>query len=220
MTILRLFWLDVLKVLSIHLMSFFIILPALLAFNSWFVSIAYLVYLYLVPYGMFSYDDNIIADNLYGALPVRREQIVAARYLFAIFCMVLMLALMLAINTSFCLLFAQPLLAEDFLVSLTLGFVMGLVFICVAFPLVMRLGLRKANRNVLMVFVLDFIILGLYGDNLRYMRELPQINARTLAVFCFLALIVSYTLAVKFFGKREFFDYVPLGVVQRARKSR
>ena len=219
MIILRLFWLDVQKLLCMRLMVFFIILPALLAFNGWFVSIAYLVYLYLVPYGMFSYDDNIIANNFYGALPVRREHMVAARYLFAISCMALMFALMLAVNTIFCLLLNLPVLAEDFLVSLILGLVMGLVFICAAFPLVMRYGLRKANNNVLLIFVLVFIIIGFYGDNLRYMSELPQINARSLAAFSLITLAISYMASLRLFIKREFFDYVPLGAVQRTRRK-
>jgi len=218
-TTLRLFWLDVQKLLSIRMMTFFIVLLALLAFNSWFVSMAYLVYLYLVPYGMFSYDDNTIADNLYGALPVRREHMAAARYLFALFCMALMFGFMVAVNSVFCFLLNQPLLAEDFLVSLSLGFVMGLVFICAAFPLVMHHGLRKANNNILMIFVLDFIILGFYGDNLRHMHELPQVNASSLAVFCIIALIISYKVAVSLFSKREFFDHVPLGAVQRAKRK-
>ena len=218
MTVLRLFWLDVLKLYSVRLMIFLFMLPALLALNSWFVSVAYLVYLYLVPYGMFTHDDNTFADNLYGALPVRREQVAAARYLFALFCMALMYALMLAVNTAFCLLLDQPVLAEDFVISLTTGFVMGLVFICAAFPLVMYRGLRKANNHVLMIFVLDFIILGFYGDNLRNMRELPQVNAPSLAVFCVVALAVSYSVAVRLLNRREFLDYVPFEVAQRAKK--
>ena len=218
MIIIRLLWLDVQKLLSMRLMAFFIILPALLAFNGWFVSIAYLVYLYLVPYGMFSYDDNVIADNLYGALPVLRKHLAAARYLFAIFCMGLMLILMLLVNTAFCLLLKQPLLAEDFLVSLILGLVMGLVFIAAAFPLVLNQGLRKANKNVLLIFVLDFIILGFYGDNLRFMRELPQVNALSLTIFCMAVLIISYVAALRLFSKREFFDQTPFGAVQRAKK--
>jgi hypothetical protein len=202
-----------------RLMAFFIFLPALLAFNGWFVAIAYLVYLYLVPYGMFSSDDNIIADNLYGALPVRREHMVTARYLFALFSMALMFVLMLSINTAFCLLLNHPVLAEDFLVSLILGLVMGLVFICTAFPLVMRQGLRKANSNVLLIFVLVFIMVGFYGDNLRYMSEIPQVNAHSIAAFCLIVLAISYSVALRFFRKREFFDYVPLGAVQRTRRK-
>ncbi|MCL1974601.1 MAG: ABC-2 transporter permease [Firmicutes bacterium] len=220
MTVLRLFLIDVKKLFSIRQMAFFILLPAVLAFNGWFVSIAYLVYLYLVPYGMFNYDDNAVADNLYGALPVRREHMVTARYLFAIFCQILMIALMLAVNTVFGLLLNRPVLAEDFLASLAIGLVAGLIFIAAAFPLVLKQGLRKANNNVLMIFVLDFIILGLYGDNLRQMSELPQINGRFIVLCCLIILIISYAIALRFFKKREFFDYVPLGAVQRARRKR
>jgi hypothetical protein len=218
MTVLRLFWLDVQKLFTMRIMTFFIVLPALLGFNGWFVAIAFLVYIYLVPYGMFSYDDNSIADNLYGALPVRREQMVAARYLFALFCMALMLLLMLAVNTAIGLFLRQPLLAEGFLLSLLLGFVMGLVFVSVAFPLVMHFGLRKATNNVLMVFVLAFIIVGFYGDRLRDMHTLPQVNAQSLAAFCLVLLAVSYMAALRLFKKREFYDYVPLGAVRRTRK--
>jgi len=218
MTVLRLFMLDVHKLFSTRTMAFFILLPALMAFNGWFVAIAYLVYLYLVPYGMFSYDDNIMADNFYGALPALREHMVAARYLFALFCMALMISLMLLLNTAFCLLLAHPLLAEDFTVSLILGFVLGLVFIGAAFPLVMRSGLRKANNNVLLVFVLVFISISFYGDNLRYMSELPQINARSLTAFCLVVLAISYTIALRLFNKREFFDQTPLGAVRRPKK--
>lgn len=218
MTVLRLFWLDVQKLFSLRLMVFFIGLPAVLAFNGWFVAIAYLVYLYLVPYAMFSYDDSVLADNFYGALPVRREQMAAARYLFAIFCMALMIALMLAVNTAFCLLLSRPALAGDFLVSLGMGLVMGLLFIALAFPLVMHQGLRKANNNVLLIFVLDFIVLGFFGDNLRYMSELPQVNARSLAACCLIVLALSYTVALRLFSKREFFDHVPLEAVRRAKK--
>jgi hypothetical protein len=217
-TVLRLFWLDVQKLFSMRLMAFFVVLPALLAFNGWFVAIAYLVYLYLVPYGMFSYDDNVLADNFYGALPIRREQMAAARYLFAVFCMALMTALMLVVNTAFCLLLKRPALAGDFLVSLGMGLVMGLLFIAVAFPLVMHQGLRKANNNVLLIFVLDFIILGAFGDNLRYVRDLPQVNVRSLAACCFIVLALSYTVALRLFGKREFFDHVPLEAARRAKK--
>lgn len=220
MNIIRLFWLDVQKLLSMRSMAFFIILPALLAFNGWFVATAYLVYLYLVPYGMFSHDDNTIADSLYGALPVRREHMVAARYLFALLCMILMAVLMIAVNTAFCLLLKRPVLAEDFLVSLIMGFVMGLVFISVAFPLAMHFGLRKANNNVLLVFVLAFIIVGFGGDSLRYMREFPQVNASSLALLCLMVLAGSFMIATKLFAKREFFDYVPLGALQRMRRKR
>ena len=220
MTVLRLLWMDIQKLFSIRQMAFFILLPALFAFNGWFVSIAYLVYLYLVPYGMFSYDDNAVADNLYGALPLRREHLTTARYLFAIFCMALMIALMLAVNTAFCLLLKRPVLAEDFLVSLIMGLIAGLVFIAAAFPLVMKQGLRKANNNVLMIFVLDFILFCLYGDNLRHMRELPQVNVRLVIAICLIILAISYMAALKFFNKREFFDYVPLGAVQRARRKK
>jgi hypothetical protein len=69
-----------------------------------------------------------------------------------------------------------------------------------------------------MIFVLDFIILGFYGDNLRNMRELPQVNAPSLAVFCVVALAVSYSVAVRLLIRREFLDYVPFEVAQRAKK--
>ncbi|MCL1817245.1 MAG: ABC-2 transporter permease [Clostridiales bacterium] len=218
MTVLRLFCLDIRKLFTIRLMVLFIVLPALMAFNGWFVSIAYLVYMYLVPYGMFSYDDNAIADNLYGVLPVKREHLVMARYLFGLFCLALLPVLMLAVNTVFCLLLNQPLLKQDFLISLEMGFVMGLLFISAAFPLAMHFGLRKANNNVLMIFVLIFIVIGLYGDNLRELNELPQINIRSITGFCLIVLAGSYVAALKLIKKREYFDYIPLDTVRRAKK--
>lgn len=215
MNVLRLFWLDVQKLFSIRLMLVFIALPALAAFNGWFVSIAFLVFAYLVPYGMFSYDDTSIAENLYGVLPVRREHMVMARYLFAVLCMLLMAALMLLVNTACALLFSWPMLAANFISALVLGFVGGLTFICVAFPMILHLGAQKANTNVLVLFVLVFISLSFYGDTLLGAQSSGTLG---LALFCLLALIISLQTALRLYHKREFYDYVPMKDVHRAKK--
>lgn len=223
MNIWHLFCLDVRKLLSIRMMAAFIVLPALATFNGWFVSIAYLVYLYLVTYGIFSYDDNVLADNLYGMLPVKREQIVSARYLFGLASMLLEAALMVGVHTLYCLAVGLPLLSPQFTAPLALSMAVGCCFIAVAYPLVLVQGARKANNYVLMLFVIAFIACGIYSDNLAFgtqAQTLPQGNLPGLLGLCLLAYAVSLQVCLRYYRHKQYHDYKPLADVHRAKRGK
>lgn len=169
----------------------------------------YVIVVYFFVYTPAAYDEQSKGDYLTGSLPVRREKLVAAKYLYD-----------LAVIAAACL---AALAAGGVGTALKLGrggsvagmlpvlILIGCAFTAVVQPLILGLGVTKARYAILAAYAFGVAAATVLGMNVGGMRAqtlpaLPGWIAPLLVLTGAALLAVSYPIARRLYARRQFTD--------------
>jgi len=168
----------------------------------------------------FAAGDNGL-DHLYATLGITRKSVVAGRYLFALAMGVLVTIVFFALGITVATILGDAVSLTDFATILTVAFMITSLIVALNLPLLFKLGFRDAKSFATMfplILILGIMLLiNTFGNGSPYF--LAQLSydlsgfasgsivnpiVVLVAVTWILLMICSYTLSLKFYGKRDF----------------
>jgi ABC-2 type transport system permease protein len=172
---------------------------------------------YMFVMSAFAYDDKNKSDVMINSLPVDRKTVVLAKYASIFVYIAAATAAYIIIYNIVSLIDydagVYPATLEGFLAALVSVSLMNGVYL----PLVFRMGYTKAKITNMLIFFLaffgmSFLINLIYKSNNTYVKQaLEWLNNQSEAVIiigafamAFLILLLSYTISVKLYKRREF----------------
>ncbi|OPZ92130.1 MAG: hypothetical protein BWY74_01741 [Firmicutes bacterium ADurb.Bin419] len=179
---------------------------------------AIVAFVYLLTSGTFAYDDKNKADIMLNSLPIKRRDIVRAKYISLIVYMILGTIAFSAISFIFVILklplSIYPITIQAFLGALFAISLMNSIF----FPLMFKLGYTRAKVANMLLFFAFFFGLPLVINNIISKENnilksgiFDAINKQSDAVIGFAVLVISiiilllsYMLSIKLYKQREF----------------
>lgn len=171
----------------------------------------YLVIMYSFAWGLAYYDDHAKIHAFLASLPLKRKQIVQARYLFIIICGFVVGVFCLLLDRIFRLFFQYDVIAfngKSFFVL----FCVGLLLISFSLPFFYQF--RFTISIILQIILLVVLVtVGIYSLRFIYERELTWLieiaewiyahYQVSLSITMVLFLILSYFLSVRIFHKKD-----------------
>lgn len=177
--------------------------------NANAVIFLFVVIIYFFVYTPAAYDEQSKGDYLTGALPVRRERIVAAKYLYDLAVVAGACLVALAANGVGAAL--RPGEGGRAAGVLPVLILIGCAFTAVVQPLILGLGVTKARYAILVVYALGVAAATALGVNtaqtrMQAMSLLPGWMPSSMILLGALLLAVSYPIARRLYARREFTD--------------
>lgn len=198
---------DAAKIMSASII--YKVLPLIAVVVAFFLpqSVTFLLVLavYLLGYGLISYDENYRTQNYYAFLPIRRSEYVLGKYIFSF---LISLAFMAVCFLSSALgqmmeITVNEMPWEQVFSLYALGFIITFVYLAVQYPLALFLGGVK-GRIAAMIFYLVIFSFVFNSDSVMGVLMFIQNSSLFLLVVIALALYaISCVISVNIYEKRD-----------------
>lgn len=199
---------DFFKIMSISLLyKLLLLVTVILAFSAPQTSPFLLILLiYVMGFGLISYDENYHTQNYYAFLPIRRSEYVIGKFAFSLIfllgstvlcCLCTFLGLLMGIDSIFTNQLSSP------LPLYILTFIIALVYLSVQYPLALFLGGMK-GRVVAMIFYFALFSFFFNGNALYLALSFIQNSSLFLLLVIALAIYgISCMITIRLYEKRD-----------------
>lgn len=160
----------------------------------------------MLVFSAFSYNDLCHWDKFINSAPVKRIDVVAAKYIFALACIgaTVVIGMTVLAVSDFA---AGKNMTEDIAGMGIVGAV-GLIYCMVILPVLFKFGAEKARIILIVIFLVPFGILMLLSKNEEFMTELNSIDYKAFiapGIAAAIALIViSFLVSAVIYERKEF----------------
>ncbi len=176
-------------------------------------TVAIVAFVYLLVSGTFAYDDKSKSDIMLNSLPIKRRDIVMAKYISLLVYMILG-TIAFSIISYIIMILDLPLKTYPITIEAIIAAFFSISFInSILFPLMFKLGYTKAKfANMLLLFAFFFGVPMLINNNSTLFSEVLDViknQSGTMIGFAIVALSMiilsaSYMLSIKLYKQRQF----------------
>ena len=195
------------KTIRVYLamLGFYLVLTVSGAFDSSMLTGFVSLFTMMMPISSFAYDELARWEKFAAALPVGRQGIVGAKYLFAI--LLGGVAEVLAAAMGVILVVLRQAELGEILVTGLICVGIGLIMNSILLPLLFKLGAEKGRMYTMAIFAGLFLVGFLVAKLQKGSCVLPDVSyavlAAAFAVLVGLALLISYRVSIKIFEKKD-----------------
>ncbi|MBC8570366.1 ABC-2 transporter permease [Zongyangia hominis] len=204
--IIRLIKADATKIMSVSIIyQLFPIVAVIVAFFApQAMPLVLVLMVYLLGYGLLSYDENYHTQNYYAFLPIRRSEYVIGKYAFSLVLLVGSIVVCFALSFLGGMMMDADRISNQQLPSLyALSFILTALYLAIQYPFTMFLGGVK-GRIVALVFYMAVFSFAFSGDILFIVLGWLQNSSLFLLLVAALALyFISCIVALNIYEKRD-----------------
>lgn len=178
---------------------------------------AIVAFAYLMVMGGFAYDDKTKSDIMLNSLPIKRENVVMAKYI-SLFAYIAIGTIAFIAITSVISLLNMPIKTYPVTIELIVSAIFAVSLLSsICFPLMFKLGYIKAKTFNMILFVsifcgIPFLVNFAPKPNSEFTKAFTTFLknqsdvaiASGLLALSFVILLISYMISVKLYKRREF----------------
>ncbi len=176
--------------------------------SNYFFSVITIIYVAMLPLTTMGIDEVAKWDRYAITMPVTRWELVASRYLLALFGMVFTAACFLLLSYVIAVFKGSSWGLQDNMINLLMVLCIASLFLALNFPICFKVGVAKSRMWYLALIALFFVVIfgAMYLDIIDYHRLVNLISSYPLWLLplaCLGIYLASYFISLGFYKSRE-----------------